>query len=445
MAKRILVLGAGRSSSTLIKYLLDHASVEQWEVLIADYDLNLALTKINGSSRAEAVKFDINDHRQTEELISKTDVTISMLPAVFHTKVATACLKFKKHLLTASYVSAELKKLHQEALDSDVLLLNECGLDPGIDHMTAMKAIEHLREMGGKITSFKSFTGGLVAPEFDNNPWNYKFTWNPRNVVLAGRGMCTYIRNGKYKYVPYHRLFSRTERVVFDDLGTFEGYPNRDSLSYRAVYGLADIPTIFRGTLRRPGFCQAWSAFVTLGATEDDIRLEDSENMTYRDFINSFLAYDPVRKVEDKLCDYVGISRDSDVFRKIEWLGVFENKPVGLKNATPAEIMLKLLEDKWKLDEGDKDMIVMQHQFDYQINGESKRMISSLVTYGDDTTHTAMSKTVGLPLGIVVKLLLQGKITARGVVIPNIKEIYLPVVEELSEYGVAISDREFTL
>jgi saccharopine dehydrogenase-like NADP-dependent oxidoreductase len=257
--------------------------------------------------------------------------------------------------------------------------------------------------------------------------------------------MCTYIRNGRYKYVPYHRLFHRTERVQIDEVGQFEGYPNRDSLSYRAVYGLEDIPTIFRGTLRRPGFCQAWNVFVQLGATDDEIRLEDSENMTYRDFINSFLAYDPLRKVEDKLCDYVGITRDSDVFKKIAWLGVFEQTRIGLKHATAAEILQKILESKWQLAPNDKDMIVMQHQFEYRLNGKLKKLHSSLVTIGDDTLHTAMSKTVGLPLGIATKLLLQGKITQRGVIVPTDRHIYEPILEELTEFGVKITEKQLEL
>lgn len=444
MRKNILILGAGRSSSTLIKYLLDRAEANQWQIVVGDYDLNLAKTKTNGSSFATAIQFDITNEQQCADLVSKADIVISMLPANFHALVAKACLHFKKHLLTASYVGNDIKKLDAEAKAAGIIMLKECGLDPGIDHMTAMQAINHIKERGGKIISFKSFTGGLVAPEFDNNPWNYKFTWNPRNVVLAGKGMCTYIRNGRYKYVPYHRLFERLEKVNIDTAGEFEGYPNRDSLSYRQVYGLDDIPTIFRGTLRRPGYCKAWNIFVQLGATDDEVIFEDSENMTYRAYINSFLAYDPTKKVEDKLCDYIGISRDSEVFKKIEWLGIFEEEKVGLKKATAAQILQKLLEQKWALNEGDKDMIVMQHQFEYELNGQKRNLISSLVTKGEDITHTAMSKTVGLPLAIAAKLVLNGQIKSRGVAVPTTKEIYEPILEELQQFGVSIVEKELS-
>jgi saccharopine dehydrogenase (NAD+, L-glutamate forming) len=309
--------------------------------------------------------------------------------------------------------------------------------------MSAMQVIDRIRGEGGKLTGFWSSTGGLVAPEYDNNPWNYKFTWNPRNVVLAGQGTSKFIRNGKYKYIPYHETFRRVLKVNILDMGKFEIYPNRDSLKYRATYELQCIPTMYRGTIRRPGFCEAWNVFVQLGATDDTYTLENSENMTYRDFINTFLYYRPDESVESKLATYMGISLDSPIMQKLKWLGVFENKKIGLKNATPARILQNLLEEKWSLDPEDKDMIVMRHVFEYQDkNKDIKRLKSSLVVIGDDQVNTAMAKTVGLPVAIATKLFLTGKIKLSGVHIPIKKELYEPILAELEEYGIRFVEVE---
>ncbi len=240
-----------------------------------------------------------------------------MLPARLHFMVADTCLKYKKNLVTASYVSKEIKKFENEAKESGILFLNEVGLDPGIDHMSAMQIIDSIKAEGGELVSFKSSTGGLVAPKFDNNPWNYKFTWNPRNVVIAGQGGAQLIKRGMYKYIPYHKLFTRLQIINIDGYGEFEVYPNRDSLSYRSAYGIDDIPSMFRGTIRRPGFSKTWNTLVQLGVTDDSFVVENSENLTYRDFTNSFLKYDKLRSVEDKFADYVGIDQDSFSMYKI--------------------------------------------------------------------------------------------------------------------------------
>jgi len=289
---------------------------------------------------------------------------------------------------------------------------------------------------------FESFTGGLVAPENDNNPWNYKFTWNPRNVVLAGQGQAVkFIQEGQYKYIPYQKLFRRTEIIEIEGYGRFEGYANRDSLRYRSIYGLEDIKTIYRGTLRRVGFCRAWDVFVQLGATDDSYIMEGSETMTHRQFINSFLAYNLHDSVEIKLMQYLHIDQDSELMEKLKWLGIFDNTIIGLKNATPAQILQNILEKKWSLDEGDKDMIVMWHKFNYELDGKKHQRESSLVVLGDDSHHTAMAKTVGLPLAIATRLILEGKINLKGVIIPIHKQIYEPVLNELKQYGINFKDK----
>jgi len=443
--KKILILGAGLSSSSLIKYLLDHSTEHNWKIRVGDMSLEVAKRKINNHENGKAVEFDVFNEQQRSKEIQDADVVISMLPARFHHLVAEKCVEFNKHMITASYVSKEVLALHDQATKNGLMLLNEIGVDPGIDHMSAMKVIDEIKEKGGELLAFKSSTGGLVAPEFDNNPWNYKFTWNPRNVVVAGQSVAQYIDHGKYKYVPYNQLFKRTEKMSILDVGEFEMYPNRDSLSYRETYGLQDIPTLLRGTLRRPGYCAGWDIFVQIGATNDTYTIGHSENLTYRDFINSFLPYNLKDSVEQKICDFVGIEMESEIMSRLKWLGIFEETKIGLKDATPAQILQKLLEEKWALGAEDKDMIVMQHQFDYKLDGKTKRITSSLVVKGQDQVHTAMSITVGVPVAIATKLFLTGVISQKGVIVPTMKDVYEPVLKELEEYGIVFIEEEIDL
>ena len=407
--------------------------------------IDVAKKKINNHENGEAIEFNVFNEQQRIEEIQNTDIVISMLPARFHHLVAERCVEFGKHMITASYVSPEVKALNKEAIEKDLLLLNEIGVDPGIDHMSAMKVIDEIKAKGGELISFKSSTGGLVAPEYDNNPWNYKFTWNPRNVVVAGQSVAQYIDHGKYKYVPYNQLFRRIEKMSVLDLGEFEMYPNRDSLSYRETYGLQGIPTLLRGTLRRPGYSEAWNVFVQLGATDDTYQIENSEKISYREFINLFLPYDVEDPVEQKLCDFLGLDMNSQVMTRLKWLGIFEENIIGLPNATPAQILQKLLEEKWALGPEDKDMIAMQHQFEYILDGKTKRITSSLVVKGKDLVHTAMSITVGIPVAIATKLFLTGVIKRKGVIVPTMKYVYEPVLNELEEYGIVFIEEETDL
>lgn len=433
--KNILVIGAGRSASSLIKYLLDQSVENDFFVKIVDRDITLVKSKINGHERGEALSFDVFEDKEREKALQDADIVVSMLPAQMHYTVAKDCVRLSKPMVTASYVSNEIAALHEEADKKGVLLLNEIGLDPGIDHMSAMQLIDQILEKGGSISAFKSYCGGLIAPEYDNNPWRYKFTWNPRNVVLAGKGVAQFIQNGRYKYIPYNKLFSRTDHVQIPNFGDFEAYANRDSLSYRSLYKLDDIPTMYRGTLRRPGFSYSWNTFVQLGMTDDSYDMADIEDMTYRQYTNSFLSYGE-DSVEVKMAKLLGVSADSDEMKKLVWLGLFEDTKIGLSKATPAQVLQKLLESKWSLSSVDKDLIVMQHQFEYTIDGEEREYHSSLAVVGDDQTFTGMAKTVGLPVGIATKLILQGKIKSTGVKIPVYKEIYEPVLKELASYGI---------
>jgi len=441
--KNILILGAGKSSSALIKQLLADATTEDWKLTIGDQFPDNAKQLFPASEKLFIREFNASDSALTQQLVSESDLVISMLPALLHPKVASVCLETGKDLITASYVSDEMKKLDAEVKRKGLLFLNEMGVDPGIDHMSAMQVIDRIRAQGGKMTAFESFTGGLLAPESEkDNPWKYKFTWNPRNVVLAGQGIVKFRQEGTFKYIPYHRLFRRTEMIQIPGYGYFEGYANRDSLKYLDSYNLQEVKTIYRGTLRRPGYCRTWNAFVQIGATDDSYTMEDTETMTYREFINSFLYYDAVAPVELKLAYYMNWDIDSEEMHRMKWLGVFEDKKVGLKNATPAQILQKMLEDKWTLDPDDKDMLVMWHKFNYEMNGKSCESHAYFVVTGDDRVNTAMAKTVGLPVAISAKMLLQKKINLQGVVIPTVKEVYVPVMRELEKFGMRFEERE---
>ena len=439
--KQILILGAGRSCSSLIDYLLKESTKQDWEVIIADKDLELAKEKAAWGGNSKAISFDIFDKDQANTVIPSADLVISMLPARFHIHVAVICAENGINMLTASYVSDDIKALEDKFKANGALLIMELGLDPGIDHMSAMKVLDSIKEEGNQLEGFETFTGGLLAPSKDDNPWEYKFTWNPRNVVLAGQGIVKFIQQHRFKYIPYHRLFRRTEVIHIPGHGYFEGYANRDSLKYLDSYQLHGIKTLYRGTLRRPGFCKAWDTFVQLGATDDSYQMEGVKGMTHRQFINSFLQYNPNDSVELKVAHYLNLDLESDIMYKLKWLGVFDEELVGLEEGTPAQVLEHILKKKWTINPEDKDMIVMWHKFDFIVNGEHKQIQSDMVAIGEDDTHTAMSKTVGYPLAIGAKLILTGKIDLKGIHIPTRKEIYNPILEELETLGFEFHER----
>ena len=436
--RKILIVGAGKSSPYLIKYLLDKSQEEELLIHITDLDTN-HIKKYQKYENCKVSPINISSEKEREGFISESDLVISMLPARFHIILAKSCLKLKRNLLTASYVSEEMKTLTDDIKNSELLFLNEMGLDPGIDHMSAKKIIDELVANGAKINSFKSYTGGLIAPESDNNKWNYKFTWNPRNVVLAGQGIpAKYIENNKYKYIPYNRLFKNTEKIKIEKYGQFEVYPNRDSLKYREIYSLNNIKTMIRGTIRKVGFSESWNMFVKLGLTNDSFRISNSENMSYKEYVNCFLPYDDKLSIEEKLQRVLSISKGDENWEKIKEIDILSsNKKIPLKNASPAQILEYILKDAWKLEKKDKDMIVMYHEFGYETSlGENEKIISTMVCKGKDDTYTAMAKTVGLPLAISSILLLNNKINLTGIHTPIDKEIYNPVLKELEANGI---------
>lgn len=440
--KTVLVLGAGRSSSALITYLLKQASVNSWRVIVGDLSLEAAKERVGFFEAGEAIRFSIDDEALSAEVMTKADVVLSLLPAHLHPRVARMCLQLNKHLLTASYVSDEMKSFDAEAKKKDLLFLNECGLDPGIDHMSAMQIIDHIRKRGGKLTSFESYTGGLIAPETDvQNPWRYKFTWNARNVVMAGHDTAKFLQNGQFKYVPYQQLFRRTTPVFVSGYGEYEGYANRDSLKYIDTYGLGDVQTMIRGTLRNKGYCDAWNVLVQLGCCDESYEMEQVEQLTHRSFIESYVKPGK-QSVEHRLCEQIGINQEGEEMKRLTWSGFFSEEKIGLSKATPALIVEHILNKKWKLQPSDKDMIVMWHRFLFVEGGKKKEIQASLIAKGDDSIYTAMAKTVGLPLGIATRLLLQNQLTERGVLVPIMKSLYDPILQELAELGIVMKEEE---
>ena len=441
--QNLLIIGAGRSATVLINYILEQARQYNFFVTVADADLNLAQQKVHGHANGRAIWLDASKPTDRKDIINRHDVIVSLLPPQMHLDVAQDCIVLGKHMVTASYVSKQVFRLGDEARQRALVFMNELGLDPGIDHMSAMQRIHQIKAKGGKITAFYSYTGGLVAPESDDNPWHYKFSWNPRNVVLAGQGTAQFLEDNKLKYIPYRRLFRQYRLVHIPNMGEFEVYANRDSLLYRDAYGLTDIKTLFRGTIRHRGFCDAWNALVRIGLTDATFPIVDSDQLTYHDLMEAFLGISQhTGSVKDRVAKMIETEPDGEIMKKLEWLGLFSKRRIKLKNATPSLILENLLLEKWALGPQEKDMVIMQHVFEYELNRKKKKLTSTLIMKGNNGTDTAMSKLVGLPLGIFVKLLLLGKISTTGVNIPTMPEVYEPVMQELAEYGVEFIEEE---
>ncbi len=493
--KRILLFGAGKSATVLIDYLLENAIQEKWNITVADADLKLAQSKVGNSSHAEAVSFDINDDTERARHIRHSNIVISMLPPSLHIKVAMDCVKHKKHLLTASYVDDAIRELQPEIDHHKLLFLCEMGLDPGIDHMSAMQLIDGIRAAGGHVISFQSHCGGLVAPESDDNPWHYKISWNPRNIIMAGKAGAHYRENNQEVRLPYEELFSGDRLVEIPDIGFLSWYPNRDSLSYTPLYGLNDTATFIRTTLRHPDFMYGWKNIIELkltdetpvyntdGKTLQEAFKEHMEKNGFGDWLNeklserlaetknmleslmklieaenqaevegvkmpdSFMAADEKGNLEEIEIDEVKhrgaaflahkMHETNLTLKQLFFLGLDDQDTMvnrGLCSA--ADLLQFAVERKLALRPYDKDMIVMLHEIEYEINGKKSTIKSSLVVKGENSLRTAMAKTVGLPLGIAAKLILNGKIKLTGLHIPTAKEIYEPVMKELAEHQV---------
>ncbi len=486
--KNILLFGAGKSASVLIEYLTENAVENKWFITVVDADKKLIEEKTKNHPSSSAVAADITNEILRSRLIEQCDLVISMMPAFLHILIAKDCVHFGKHLLTASYADEEIKLLAEEAKAKGILFLCEMGLDPGIDHMSAMQIIDEIKEKGGKIHSFKSHCGGLVAPESDNNPWHYKISWNPRNVVLAGKAGAEYKMDGQIIKEKYQELFN-AERFIEtgdDTIGRLSYYPNRNSLSYIDLYELYDSQTFVRTTLRYRDFMLGWKNIIDLKLTDEDIvyqsddlsiadffqqhfdkynlseklRIEVKKNEAYTNEVISLLADNLNSKntnnkmgidengalitetenhVDSPTYDDLAMSAHdgNKILEQLYFLGVSdENTIINKGMISAADALQFILEKKLALSPTDKDMVVMQHDIEYTLENQNHQIISSLIVKGKDSIHTAMAKTVGLPLGIAAKLILNGTINLYGLHIPIIKEIYEPVLKELEKNGI---------
>lgn len=497
--KQILLFGAGKSATVLIDYLLNHAADENWFISVVDADVNQVQKKVGISPHACALSFDINDTVVRAEHIKNADIVLSLLPPALHILIANDCIFHKKNLITASYVDEAMKALRDDIEKNGLLFLCEMGLDPGIDHMSAKKVIDEIHEAGGKIGSFVSHCGGLVAPESDNNPWHYKISWNPRNVVNAGKAGAIFKLNGEIKELDYEELFSQKRFVSIPNHDVLCWYPNRDSLSYINTYGLQECATFIRTTLRHPDFIYGWKNVIDLKLTDDQNRYE-TDGLTLEQFFRQHMdkngfsewlgqklheQFDSTKDLLSELVNLVemeqkaaekgvepvdefmmvddkGSLKEVDIddlkinaattladkmhdasltLKQLFYLGMDDQETVIDKGScTAVDVLQFCLEKKLALEPGDKDMIIMQHEFEYELNGDKKKLTSTLILTGDSDTHTAMAKTVGLPMGIAARLILNGSLNMKGLHIPIHQEIYKPVLEELESYGIVFNE-----
>ncbi len=432
----VLIAGAGKSSAFLIDYMLTNAK-QKWKVVIMDANAEMIAEKLNGHPKGTAAVIDIHDESARQNLVKNADIVLSLMPPDLHFLLAKDCLKFKKNLITSSYVSDQLKELHEEAQKAGILFMCEMGLDPGIDHMSANAIIHGVQRIAGSLQSFKSYCGGLVAPESDNNPWHYKISWNPRNIVLAGKQGAVWLENGKQQEAVYEQLFATNKKIKVADVGSLAYYPNRDSLKYLDLYSLPDVKTFMRATLRYPAFMKAWDVVIKSGLTLETDEFEVS-NISYADWIAQKTG--KANDAELRTNFMKAFSVDEKEMKQLDWLGIFENRRInGTGKMASADILQSLLEEKWKMKALDKDMVVMQHQIEYERKGVLVKLTSTMVVIGESRQHSAMAKTVGLPMAILAKKILLDEINIKnisGVQIPVMQEVYVPVLKELKKNGI---------
>lgn len=429
--KQVLIIGAGKSSSCLIKHLIENRVLLDITVTVVDLNTR-PLHSFMGLENVHLVEIASGDIKEYEPYISKSFLTISMLPAFMHIGVARLCLLYNSHLITPSYISAEMQALESEVKAKNLIFLNELGFDPGIDHLTTMKIYHDIVAQGGRLTSYRSYAGGLVAPRSDDNPWHYKFSWNPRNVILAGQGgEIKYRKNGIEEALTYQDLFSKSEILNVSHGHVFDAYANRDSLKYEKLYGWENLDTLLRGTLRIHGFCEAWSILVDLGLTDDSIKNRPFSGKTYSEFYAAFLP---------SLVDDFMKNQTPLVQEKLNFIGFTDKNSIIKNDGSAAEILQSILVDKWKLNSEDTDWVVMLHFFEYTLHGKNFEIESYLSLEGETSTYTAMSKTVGMPIAFATELILHDKIKARGVLMPTDRDIYLPILKRLAETGIEFID-----
>lgn len=443
--KNILILGAGQSAPFLISYLLDEAKKHEWSITLCDMNLELANSRIDGHPNGTAVKFDVNDEESRHAQIKNADVVVNFLAPRFQYIIALDCVTFGKHMISASYEHENIADLSNDAERKGILILNEMGLDPGIDHMSAMRIVQQVREQGGQIKSFVSYGSGIPAPEVKSNPLNYCITWNPRNVAMAGESGAQYMEKGKIKILSRRGIFLRTWDVEVEGIGRLEAYPNRDSLVYIDLFDLKHVKTMIRGTLRYPGWSETWNQIVKLGMPNESMKVPGLPDMTYEEYTDMFLPLNTSgSKIETRVANTLGISPTGNIINNLRWLGLFGKKKIGGNVTTSTDVLVKLLTEKMPLPEGARDMVILQHEIVAQYSEEKNRrekITSTLIEYGEPNGFTAISKTVGLPAAIAVKLLMTGELPVTGCHIPVNREIYTKVLNELEKAGIKFVEK----
>lgn len=437
MKKNILLIGAGRSSTQLVEYLLKHSFENQFTLFIADYQISNFLNNLKKHPNLKLITLSTENPTQIDSLIQCSDIVISLLPANLHYSIALKCLEYHKNLVTASYVSPCMQELDKKVKEKGLIFLNEIGLDPGIDHISTMNLLENHIPKGAKIISYKSHCGGILSDQTCDNLWQYKFSWNPTNIVLAAQGApACFLDKGQIKYHPYNNIFKRAYSLE-NQYGNFEVYANRDSLKYQKIYGLHQVDTIQRTTIRRPGFCDAWSILIDLGLTDNTQVIQDLEKISYGDFFSRYLTQDTNLNIRDQIQKTLGYLLKDDSWAKIQELKLWDTDfKIDLCQGTAAEVLEKFLLLKWSLNSKDTDMVIMHHQIHYKVFDQDYIIQAVMRVIGQDSTFTAMAKTVGLPVGIATLKILDGTIKDTGVCLPISKSIYRPILQELEKYNI---------
>ncbi|KYK20942.1 saccharopine dehydrogenase [Thermoplasmatales archaeon SM1-50] len=435
--KKILVLGAGMVSRPMIRYLLNHPD---FQVIMASRTVRKAEQIIDGDAHGEAYSLDVTDDKKVEDFISKADIVVSLLPYTYHVKVAEMCISYKKHMVTTSYVSDAMHTLDKKARDAGILILNECGLDPGIDHMSAMRIIHDIKKNKGRIISFKSTTGALPAHEANNNPFGYKFSWSPRGVLLASRNAAKWLENGKEISIPGEQLFENYYLQDITGVGTFENYPNRNSLPYKDIYGLEHARTVYRGTFRMTGWCETLRTIATLGWLSEELP-KGFTGKTYGDLTRYFIGTKSLDSLPQITAKHLGLKPYAAVIKRFEWLGLFGDEPLPKEKNTPLDYLNVLTLQKMSMGKQERDMIVMHHEFIAEYSTKKEYVTSTLVDYGIPNGDTSVARTVALPSAIAVKMILNKQITLTGVHIPVIPEIYNPILDELKDFGIIFTEK----
>ena len=435
--KKILVLGAGMVSRPMIQYLLDQPD---FHVIMASRTVSKAEQMIDGHPQGEAFSLDVNDDKKVENFISKADVVVSLLPYTYHVKVAEMCIAHKKHMITTSYVSDAMKALDKKAKNAGILILNECGLDPGIDHMSAMRIIHDIEKNKGKVVSFRSTTGALPSHEANNNPFGYKFSWSPRGVLLASRNAARWLENGTEISIPGEQLFENYSLQDIKDVGTFENYPNRNSVPYKDIYGLKDATTVYRGTFRMTGWCETLRCIVALGWLSEELP-KTFTGKTYGDLTRQLIGGKPKDNLSQATAKYLGLKPYAAIIKRLEWLGLFSDMLLPKDKNNPLDYLNTLTLQKMSMGEHERDMVVMHHEFIAEYPSKKEYVTSTLIDYGIPDGDTSVARTVALPAAIAVKMILKKEINMTGVHIPVIPEIYNPILDELEEMGIKFDEK----